>query len=344
MQQPFRLRSFALIALALLASSPPLSSNKRVHLTPQFARGAILRYSIETRTSSSEHTTTPILNPEGASQYKQSTSLIVRLDVLDVPSSSAQTPSAVRFRATFEQARADSRADAYAPEAGTLDDAIEGLESHAFEFSIDAANNLTAVTGLDRIAPNHEAAARVLSWMRILFGSVDLPRGGIEVGQKWNSERPLTGVPLSGLVWRNDSTYLRDEPCSASAVGTTAASARGTSTMPTNAAPSRSTQDDCAVVLTRFSTLRHGSKHSDATPEEYVRNGLRTSGKWTASGESLSSIALANGFLISSTQSATQEMDYIIESASSGSKIHHVGRTTTQTEITALPIQPHSSP
>ena len=68
-----------------------------------------------------------------------------------------------------------------------------------------------------------------------------------------------------------------------------------------------------------------------------MRNGLRTSGKWTASGESLSSISLANGFLVNSTQSATQDMDYIIESASSHSQIHHVGRTSTQTDITALP-------
>jgi hypothetical protein len=343
MQLSLRLRLVPLVSLALLASSPPHTSDKRVHLRRTFTPGGVLRYSIETRTSSTEHTTTPIINPEGASLYKQSTSLIVRLDVLDVQPSSAQASAAtVRFRATFEQARAESQADAFAPEAGALDDAIENLETHSFEFSIDSANNVTRVTGLDQIAPNREVAARVLSWMRVLCSSVDLPRDGIDIGQKWNSERPLTDVPLSGLIWHNESSYLRNEPCSASSPAQPATGATATANnapRPGSASPPPM-QDDCAVLLTRFSILRHGSERSDATPEEYLRNGLRTSGKWTASGESLSAISLASGLLVSSTQSATQDMDYVISSASSGSRIHHVGRTTTQTEITALPIQP----
>lgn len=347
MQNSACFRFFPLLALALLAALFPRSSDKRVQLIPRFTPGTTLCYSIEARTSSTEHTTTPILNPEGASQYKQSTSLIVRLDVLDVQPSTPQTPvTSVRLRTTFEQARADSQADAYAPEAGALDDAIEALEGRAFEFSIDSANHVTAATGLDHIAPNREVASRVLAWMRILCSPVDFPRDGIEVGQKWNSERPLNGVPLTGLIWHNDSAYLRNEPCSLSSAGkTAAASTGGSNTAPANAAasPSAQTQDDCAILLTRFSTLRHGSEHSDATPEEYLRNGLRTSGKWTASGESLTAISLAYGFLVSSTQSATQDMDYIIESASSGSRIHHAGTTTTQTEITAVPMQPRPS-
>jgi len=341
MQLSSSFRFFSLIALVLLAFSSPRPADKHVHLLPHFTHGSTLRYTIETRTSSTEHTTTPILNPEGASQYKQSTSLIIRLDVLDVQPSSPQSPnSSVRFRVTFEQARADSQADAYAPEAGALDDDVENLETRTFEFSIDSANSLTAVTGLDQIAPNREVAARVLSWIRILCSSVDLPRDGIEIGQKWNSERPLAGMPLSGLIWRNESTYLRNEPCAASSGGKTSAAiaAAGNNAAAPNAASSPSAPDDCAILLTRFNILRHGSEHSDATPEDYVRNGLRTSGKWTGSGESLTAISLGSGFLVSSTQSATQDMDYIIASASSGSRIHHVGRTTTQTDITALPI------
>jgi hypothetical protein len=97
---------------------------------------------------------------------------------------------------------------------------------------------------------------------------------------------------------------------------------------------------ECAVILTRFEILRRGSTHSDATPDEYRRNGLRTSGTWTGSGESLDSISLANGLLVSSTQSSTQIMDYVVTSAGAGTSIHHSGKVQTQSEITLVPNQP----
>ena len=60
----------------------------------------------------------------------------------------------------------------------------------------------------------------------------------------------------------------------------------------------------------------------------------------TGSGESLDSISLATGLLISSTQTSTQNMDYRVTSASTGSSVHHVGKSQTQTEITLVPDQP----
>ncbi len=172
MQRSPSFRLLSLLGFVLISSLSARVSDKRIHLVPQFTRGAVLRYSIETRNTSNGHTATPILNPEGASQYKQSTRLVVRLDVLDVQPSSQTSHTSIGFRATFEQAHADSQADAYAPEAGALDDAIEKLETHSFEFSVDSANNFSGVAGLDQIATNREVAARVLSWMKILCGSV----------------------------------------------------------------------------------------------------------------------------------------------------------------------------
>jgi hypothetical protein len=94
------------------------------------------------------------------------------------------------------------------------------------------------------------------------------------------------------------------------------------------------------VILTRSELLRRGSTQSDATPDEYRRNGLRTSGTWTGSGESLDSISLSTGLLVTSTQSSTQSMDYLITSASNGSNIHHVGKAESQSEISLVPDQP----
>jgi len=314
------------LSVTLLLVAVGASAQKRVRLIPQFTQSAVLRYSIETRSTSNEHTTTPIVNSEGASQYKQSTSLVLRLDVLEVQRRPQGSEGSIRFRATFERAHADSEVDAFAPEAAALDDAIDKLEGHSFEFMMTPENHLSSVAGLDQIVTSREVAGRVLSWVRVLCAPVALPQDGIDIGQKWTTEHPLTELPLTGVIWRNDSTYLRDEPCAASSAAKSAAAALATAT------------GNCAILLTRFEILRHGSEHS-ATPEDFLRNGLRTSGKWTGSGESLDAISLARGLLVSSTQTAQQDMDYEITSPSSGSRIHHVGQTKTQTEITLLATQ-----
>jgi hypothetical protein len=315
-----------LLSVALFAAA---RSEKQVHFVPRFTGGESVRYRIETRTSSNEHTVTPIINPEGASRYEQSTSLVLRLDVLSVPSSSPSSNAASRFRATFELASSDSQANAYAPQAVKLDDAVDNLKGQSFEFSIALGNKLADVQGLGKIAPDRDVAARVLSWVHVLFAPTDIPAEGVQVGQKWSNERPLADLPLTGIIWRNESRYLRNESCAASSGVTSDASSEA--------------EGKCAVLLTRFSIFRHGSDHSDATPEAYIHNGLRTSGKWTGSGESLDAISLASGLLVSSTQTAAQEMDYEIRSASSNSRIHHTGRTTTQTEITLLRAAPPKS-
>ncbi len=327
----------AVAAAPLSAAQSPRPTAQRVQIIPHFVQGATLRYSIATRTDSTEHTTTPILNPEGATKYQQSTRVVVRLDVLDVPPAATNSGSppnsksaspAIHVRATFEQAISDSQTDAYAPGATALDDGIDNLDGQSFDFTL-AGGEIKDVKGIDKIAPNRDVATRVLSWVRVFCVPGMAPSSAITIGQKWTDERPLPEMPLTGLFWRNDSTYLRNEPCRAIG-GSGGDSKAGTSNE--NVGPALG---DCAVILTRFNILHRGSE-KDATPDSYLHNGLRTSGKWNGSGESLDSISITNGLLVSSTQTATQEMDYDITSAASGSRLHHSGRTTTQTTITLL--------
>lgn len=312
-----------LFAFACLPASALARTQSRVRLQPEFVKGATFRYRVETTTSSNEHNVTPVINPEGASAYKQSTSLVLRIDVLQVQPALPSSKPAVKFRATFEEANSDSQTDAYAPSVAALDDAVDKLMGKSFEFSIDAAGQLADVQGLSQIAPDRDVAARVLSWVHVLFAPVGLPADGVFVGQKWNNQREMTDLPLTNILWRNNSAYLRNELCAASS---------GVKSIP--GLPPNS---QCAVLLTRFTLARQGSDRSDATPQPYLRNGLRTSGKWSGSGESLDAISLTSGLLISSTQTSTQDMDYEIRSAASGSIIRHVGHTATQTEITLLP-------
>jgi hypothetical protein len=93
------------------------------------------------------------------------------------------------------------------------------------------------------------------------------------------------------------------------------------------------------VIVTQFKIIRNG----DATPDDYARQALATSGTWTGSGGSLETISLSTGTLIRSTQTATQDMDVLITSSRSGSKMHYVGHVESQSEISLLPATPPSA-
>ncbi len=288
----------------------------RVRLTPRFSPGETLRYRIESHSTTSGQTTTPIANPEGGSQSSQAIHLVVRLDALNV-----SPAGQVHVRATCEKSSAESESDALDLQASNLAAQSSRLEGRSFEFTIQPDGKFAEVRDPAATPAYPSAFQAVSSWLRGLSSVSTLPQKGVAIGQKWKSERPLEGALLSGLIWRAESTYLRNEPCGASAAS------------PAN-------PQDCAVILTRFEILRRGSTHADQTPDDYRRNGLRTSGTWTGSGESLDSISLANGLLVSSTQTSNQIMDYVITSASAGTSIHHSGKVQTQSEITLVPDQP----
>jgi hypothetical protein len=330
----------ALVALA----------GQRIHLEPKLFAGETLRYRVVTRTSTESKTTTPIVNPEGGSSTKMATRVVVRLDVLatssaqgnaasgaahapgSAPASTAKGKSqdaleGMRLRATYEESEASEEGEAVDPGEPSVADAFQALQGRSIEFTVGPGGQPTDVTWPEKMVPQQSDAAELIAWVQGLEPGRSFPARGIEVGEKWSSERTLEGMPLTGIVWRAESNYLRDEPCSAEANGKKAA---GT------ASAGGAQAQTCAVILTRFQISHAGSPHADATPEQYRRNGLRTMGKWSGSGESLDAISLQTGLLVSSTQSSTQDTNYDIVSAISGSKIHQEGQTTTETEITLL--------
>jgi hypothetical protein len=310
---------------------------ERLHLNPRFTIGQVLRYQISTRTTTTSNTTTPIVNAEGASQLKQTLLIQLRIDVLAVQPGANGSIGTVRLRATYEKASATSETDTYDPDAATLVDQFNKLEGRAVEFTVDSDGKLSHLAGLDDLLANPVASGTVRSSMSGLSASALFPKEGIVIGQKWTSEQPLENAPLAGLIRRTESTYLRDEPVSTAGANDSTADAtkaNGDAAAKQIAAPNNTA---CAVIVTKFDILRRGSAHGDATPPDYVHNGLRTAGTWTGSGESLDSISLSTGFVVRSTQTATQNMDFEIVSPSTGSKIHYVGQVETQSEITLLP-------
>jgi hypothetical protein len=323
------------IVLAFFAAAA-----ERVHLNPKFRPGDTVYYRIEMHTISTGKTTTPIVNPEGGTKFAENVDLLVRLDVLSATPESADPARAharrqdagtpVRMRVTYVHARADSQSDAPEFDTPSPSKQYDHLQGRSFEFTLEPGGTPTDFEGLADIFPNSSNEAPALSWIKSLSSARGLPRKGIAIGQKWTSEKPLAGAPLTGLVWRAESTYLRDEPCASSAPP-----AGGT----------HHPAGRCAVILTRFQIMQHGSPHSDETPLDYVRHGLRTSGVWTGSGESLDSIALGTGLLANSTQTSTQHVDFDITSAANGEKIHRVGKVQTQTIITRVAApEPETQP
>lgn len=303
-------------ALSIIVLAHSAAGDQRVRLLPKFTSGEILRYEISTRTTTSGTTTSPIDNPEGASRLKQSADMIIRLDILDAQPATATAMGRVHLRATYEKSDATSETDAYDPQAAAMADQYVRLIGRSIELTIEPDGKLSGVTGLEDILANPSMAQSVRSWMTGLSSGAGFPQTGITLGQKWSNEQPLQSTPLAGLVWRTESTYLRNEPCRAD---------------------SRNAGDElCASILTRFEILRRGPR-DDLTPEDYRRNSLRTSGTWVGKGQSLDSISLSSGMVVSSTQSSTQDINLEITSTRSGSRMLYIGHVDTQTEIRLLP-------
>jgi hypothetical protein len=330
------LRITIIAASTLLTLSFAAAGDQRVRLLPKFTSGEVLRYEISTRSTTSGTTTSPIENPEGASRLKQSADMIIRLDILDAQPPTTAALGRVHLRATYEKSDATSETDAYDPKAAAIADQYARLLGRSIEFTIESDGKLSSVTGLEDILSNPSMAQSVRSWMTGLSSGAGFPQGGIALNQKWTNEQPLLSTPLAGLVWRTDSTYLRNEPCRATE-----------STQAGVAAPAADTplvaSESCAVILIRFEILRRGSR-DDLTPEDYRRNSLRTSGTWAGKGESLDSISLSTGMVISSTQTSTQDINLQITSTRSGSRMLYTGHVETQTEIRLLPPAPIQSP
>lgn len=313
--------TLALFALTSFATLIAFASGKRTHLIPSLTAGQTLRYRIESTTATSGKTTTPIVNPEGASQSLLTIHILLRLDVLSAPTSG---PGAARLRATYEKSAAESQSDAFDPGQPSMSEQYARLQGRSIEFTLDPSGKIADIKGLEQSISDHSAEQSTLTLLNGLMVASEFPPSGIDIGQKWKSEKPMPGAPFSDLVWRSESTYLRDEPCPQAVAGVQLDSGK--------AEP-----DVCAVILTTFTISRRGSSHSDATPDEFLRNGLRVSGTWTGSGQTLDSVSLSTGLLIRSTQTMDQQVDYDIVSTSTNSKIHEHTHVQSQSETVLEP-------
>jgi hypothetical protein len=319
-------KSVALFAIVALAAVGAVRATEtvRINLAPRFFAGESMTYAIETHTTTAGRTVTPIADSGGPTQSALTISLRERLEVLSVqPQTAGQS---VRFRLTWEASQADALSNGVDPSNSDPTAPFTKLQGQSMEFTLASDGALSDFKGLADVLPGGVPPAEAVEWISALTAANQFPSGGVAIGQQWKSEMPIAGTPLAGLFWQSESSYQHDESCPILPQDSTTQQTPGASG-PAN---------DCAVILSQMTIARHGSSHGDATPPEYLHHGLRTSGAWTGTGSLLGSISIQTGILVSATESSTQDMDYEIKSASSGSSIHYMAKVQSDTGITLV--------
>ena len=308
-------------------------SPQRVDLRPKLIPGEVLRYQVQLQTVTDTRRTGAISDPQGPSRLAVTWDATVKLEVLAVtnsPNAASSVPKAagsntagsksaaapLRIRTTYEHSAANVKSDSPDPQADEIEQSYKRLEGQVIEFTVGTDGHVSDVHGLESIFDDDQVRKAAEQWMAQVSGpAIGAP--GVAVGQSWNSSQSATSMPLAGMIWRSNSTYLRNEPC-----------------RPAEPA-SASSGELCAVVLTRQSVLPQ-KQLRDPTPEDYRRNGLRTAGHWSGSGESLSYLSLQTHSSVSVTQDSSQQMDFTVTNAS-GDSIHYAGTIETHSHVALLP-------
>jgi hypothetical protein len=279
----------------------------KISLSPRFVAGQSYRYEMEFETTNDTSRSGFAADPEGPSSVVVDWGATVRIDVL--PAGDDGPPGGILLRTTYEKSTANVRSDTFDPSAEETTAQYRQLEGRVIEFTLGADGKVTKVTGIEEIADSEKAAQTAREWIAQLGAGAGTPSGGVSVGQTWSSERPATGLPIGGLVWRADSEYLRNEPCHPPNPGLPS----GTAESDPRAAPATGAAPDCAVILARLSLARPKSLR-ESTPPELRENGVQSAGKWVGSAQSLVYVSLDSRMVVSSTQTGTQEMDVTLTS------------------------------
>jgi hypothetical protein len=319
--------SFLLPALFMLAFSlgPPLWAQSRskvppsppIDLRPKLVPGQVLRYRIQLQTITDTKRSGALSDPQGPSRLAVTWDATIKLEVLGVAfSQGAETNPLAgpwRIRTTYEHSAASVKSDSPDPESENIEQTYKRLEGQTVEFTVGVDGHVSDVRGLDGIIDDDRVRQAAEQWMEQVSGPAGAPQT-VGLGQSWNSAQPATSMPLAGMTWRSNSSYVRNEPCRP-----------GDPNAP--AVP----DELCAVILTRQSVLPL-KQLRDPTPEEYRRNGLHTSGRWSGSGESLSYVSLRTRSAVSVTQDSAQQIDFTVTNAS-GNSIRYAGTIETHSQV-----------
>ena len=316
--------------------SPPVRNKKsganpgRISLTPRFIPGQTFRYEMEFETKTDTQRTGLGTDPQGPTSLVVNWDATVRMEVL---AADAATPGGIRLRTTYEKSAATVSTDTFDPATEETTNQYKKLEGKVVEFTLDANGKVKSVAGLEGIVDTQKASQSARDWISQLSASAGAPPGGVIVGQTWTSEQPADSLPIAGLVWRTESTYLRNESCHPVNAEIPHAEAP-----PGSAAPPPPTMD-CAVILANLN-LVHGKGSHDETPPDLRKNGVQSEGKWEGSGQSLLYVSLASRMVVSVTQTGTEQMDVKLTS-NHNTSMHYAGTITSRSEVSLVADDVH---
>jgi hypothetical protein len=292
-------------------------------------------------------------DPQGPSKLVVTWDATIRVDVLPpgaMPQSalapatptaaqSSAAPVALRLRMTYEKSAATVQSDGYDPAAESVQTQYQRLAGRVVEFALDAHGKVTDVSGVEDVFESPQAARDAQSWVEQLSSGLGAPGTSVAPGQAWSADEPATAIPLPGMTWHTDSSYLRNEPCrqpspaapgasatASSAAGagpSTAAAPQAAASLPAGAGASlaevapAASSESCAVILTHVSLVppKSAQKSGSAAAPKPVPGpieGMHTVGNWIGSGESLVYVSLGTGWVVSVAQSGDEKMDVTI--------------------------------
>jgi hypothetical protein len=314
------------------------TADVRIHLQPHLQPGQSFRYQLDLHTSASSRADGPISDPQGASRLERAALATVHLEVIRVDLG-GKAGDRIRLRATYDHCSIVSQSDALDVKEPEYEDQFRKLDGTSVEFTLDANGQTHDFAASRETSSDPSTLLALQQGTSALTPTTGIPAAGISPGETWSSDREFQPSPLAGLYWHSDSTYLRNETCprpsaasgsSPANGGAGAGAAQSTDNKPEN--------DVCAVIQTKLHLLRHDVNASQ-TPEDYLKNGLRTSGTWTGTAEDISDISLRTGLVVTMTQTGSQDMDFRIATAQGQAGLRYVGHVDSQTAVTQLPPQ-----
>jgi hypothetical protein len=300
------------------------SSRERLSLTPHYAAGQVIRYQFENTITSEQHHGGAVSDPQGGGKLTLKWNAIVRMEVISFgKDAKGQPDGSVRIRSLYEKSAATTTSDSYEPASDAIEAQYKALEGKTIEFAADAGGRVTDVKGTEDAGVQGGTDA-MRGFLQQFSSGSGAPKGGVVIGEAWTVEQPIETAPLAGLAWRIHSTYLRNEPCLPAKTEGDENPAAG---------------ETCAVILTKQELTGSRPGH-DATPESYKKQGLKTEGTWTGSGDNLSYISLKDGLLVSVTQTSAEQMDFTVSSQTGEDRKVFQGAVQSRTQLALMAPSP----
>ena len=317
------------VPIFLLAAASAFAGGGSVKLIPNVQPSQKVEYLIRYQSSRNVKTDGTFVAPMTPTSGQIDSRALLQIEILDVQPEG----NTVALHAQARFLTLDSGASPTKPEdkPSDLQRRPGDSENKSIEFTISPEGLVQKVQGLDSFPPEQQQAWQ--EWVARFALAWTFPRDGVKQGEKWKSDQPENAaVPIAGLHWERESSYVGNEPCRAAPL-----SAAGVAS--SSAAPA----DSCAVVLTT-ATLKQNSSSKDATPEDFKLHDLRTSGTAKGRNEIIAYISLQTGLLVRATETASQSMDVVVALADRSNSVHYNINASSHSEVLLVTDSPAPRP